>query len=43
MKGHQVFIWSTKHPLNFPFLNQKDFAKFIDFSKKDSFLKEIKN
>ncbi len=42
MKGHQVSIWSTKHPLNFPFPNQKDFAKFIDFSKKDYFLKEIK-
>jgi len=42
VKGHQVSIWSTKHLHNFSFPNQENFAKFIDFSKKDSFLKEIK-
>ena len=42
IKGHQVSVWSTKHSLNFPFSNQENFAKFIDFSKKDSFLKELK-
>jgi len=42
VKGHQVSIWSTKHPLNFSFSGQEGFAKFIDFSKKEYFLKEIK-
>lgn len=41
-KGHKVFAWSTKSENNFPFPNQGNFAKFIDFSKKESFLKEIK-
>ena len=41
-KKHQVSVWSTKHPSNLSFPNQENFAKFIDFSQKDSFSKEIK-
>jgi len=41
-KEHSVSVWSTKHPHNLSFPNQESFAEFIDFSKNDSFLKEIK-
>jgi len=42
LKGNEVSVWSSNHKNNFKFPNQENFAEFIDFSKKESFLKEIK-
>lgn len=40
-KGHQVIVWSTKHPQNFSFPSQELFASYNDFSEKESLFKKL--
>ncbi len=40
-KGHQVIVWSTKHPQNFSFPSQELFANYNDFSEKESLFKKL--
>ena len=41
-REHQVVVWSTRHPQNFSFTGQDDFAEFSDLSKNEGFLKDLK-
>ena len=41
-KGHQVLVWSTRHPQNFPWSDQESFAQFNDLSKKEGLVKDLK-
>lgn len=41
-KGHYVSVWSTRHPENFKWPEQKNFITYYDYSQKQGFLKDIK-
>jgi len=41
-KGHQVVAWSSQHPKNFSYPDEKDFAEFLDLSKRQGFKKDFK-
>jgi len=41
-KGHHVLVFSTKHPKNYKWPNQEDFVSYLDYSKKEGALKDLK-